>query len=156
MPPKSKKNIDPVSPKSGSPKNKTKRCPKGEYRNPKTGVCEKKVEKMGEKQQIEMREKPKNLSKMTIKEKDIYEKRKSCIDTYRKKLPSLMDKMQESQEKLSEKLAESGKKSLESKEKSPESESPKSKTPSPKNKQKRCPKGYVRNQKTGECEKKVK
>jgi len=47
MPPKSKK-----SPQEISPKNKTKRCPKGQQRNPKTGDCEKKVEKQ---------EKPKNI-----------------------------------------------------------------------------------------------
>ena len=128
MPPKSKKVQEKIiSPKSSSPKNKTKRCPKGEQRNPKTGLCEKKiekVEKMVEKQnpqkQIEMRDKPKNLSKMTMKEKDIYEKRKTCIDTYRKKLPSLIEELEESQEKLSEE------------EESPKSESPKSKTNFPK------------------------
>jgi len=96
MPPKSKKSL-----LEKSPKNKTKRCPKGEQRNPKTGLCEKKGDK-GERQkqqkeikqkpekQIVMREKPKNLSKMTIKDKAIYEKRKECIDAYRKKLPSLL------------------------------------------------------------------
>ena len=139
MPPKSKKNIDPISPNSGSPKNKTKRCPKGEYRNPKTGVCEKKVvkgEKPLEKQkQIEPKRPPKNLSKMTMKEKDIYEKRKSCIESYRGKLPSLIEEKSEEQETESaEKISESkSKKTL---------------------KQKRCPKGEIRNPKTGVCEKK--
>jgi hypothetical protein len=99
MPPKSKKNIDPLSPKSSSPKNKTKRCPKGEYRNPKTGVCEKKVEKgentmkISEKpkppKQIEQKKPPKNLSKMTIKYQKIFQQRKLCIESYRSKLPSL-------------------------------------------------------------------
>ena len=43
MPPKSKKVEEKSLPKS--PKNKTKRCPKGEHRNPITGVCEKKKER---------------------------------------------------------------------------------------------------------------
>jgi hypothetical protein len=43
MPPKSKKVEEKSSPKS--PKNKTKRCPKGEHRNPITGICEKKKER---------------------------------------------------------------------------------------------------------------
>jgi hypothetical protein len=101
MPPKSKKNIEkPIPPKSSSPKNKTKRCPKGEQRNPKTGVCEKKGEKQEktkkqETQQksskkIEPRKPPKNLSKMTVKDQKLFEKRKSCIDNYREKLPSFM------------------------------------------------------------------
>ena len=96
MPPKSKKLVDQVSPKSVSPKNKTKRCPKGEYRNPKTGLCEKKGEKEDKKadKKSEMRQKPRNLSKMTLKEKDIYEKRKSCIDKYRRNLPSLTELQQ--------------------------------------------------------------
>ena len=153
MPAKSKKVQEKTtSPKSGSPKNKTKRCPKGQVRNPKTGICEKKIEK-GEnpfekqkpQKQIEMRENPKNLSKMTIKEKDIYEKRKSCIHNYRNKLPSLMEESEESTKSKEQKKSE---------EKSPESESLKSKTPSPKNNQKRCPKGEHRNPKTGNCEKK--
>lgn len=145
MPPKSKKNIDHVSPKSGSPKNKTKRCPKGEVRNPKTGVCEKKGEqplstqKKPEKQkppkQIEPKNPPKNLSKMTVKDQKVFEQRKSCIESYRGKLPSLIEEKSEEQETESaEKISESkSKKTL---------------------KQKRCPKGEIRNPKTGVCEKK--
>jgi len=105
MPPKSKKNIEkPVSPKSSSPKNKTKRCPKGQQRNPKTGDCEKKVEKqekpkiLEKVQKIEMRKPPKNLSKMTVKDQKIFEKRKECISAYREKLPSLMEEFKESEE----------------------------------------------------------
>lgn len=152
MPPKSKKNLGAISPKSSSPKNKTKRCPKGEYRNPKTGICEKKGEKTmkmtREKQklprQIEPKKPPKNLSKMTMKEKDIYEKRKSCIKVYRDKLPSLIEK--ESQENESEENTSEPK--PESAEKTP----PKTKKTL---KQKRCPKDEYRNPKTGVCEKKV-
>jgi len=155
MPPKSKKVQEKInSPKSISPKNKTKRCPKGEQRNPKTGVCEKRgdinLDAQKPKKMIEIRKQPKNLSKMTTKEKDIYEKRKSCIDTYRNKLPSLIHEIEKPDEfKQQDEYEESNKS-----EKSPESESLKSKTPSPKNKQKRCPKGQHRNPKTGICEKK--
>jgi len=123
MPPKSTK-----SPKEKSPKNKTKRCPKGEQRNPKTGLCEKKGEKgekMEEKQkpekQIEPRKPPKNLSKMTMKDKKIFEQRKSCIEVYRGKLPSLIEESEESPKSESPK----------SKTKSPEKLISKSKTPSP-------------------------
>jgi len=114
MPPKSTKSKK--SPPEKSPKNKTKRCSKGEYRNPINGLCEKKIEKdekIGEKQkpqkQIKMRVPPKNLSNMTIKDKKIFEQRKSCISAYRNKLPSLMEKISENSPK-----------------------SPESKTPSPK------------------------
>jgi hypothetical protein len=104
---KSEKNIN-------SPKNKTKRCPKGERRNPKTGICEKidspkqkkeeeenerkreKSEKIEEKNKKEdskkliirlKKNKSINLSKMSEKEEKIFEKRKECIQKFRIKTP---------------------------------------------------------------------
>lgn len=139
MPPKSKKS--PLENIEKSPKNKTKRCPKGEVRNPKTGLCEKKgektmkiLEKQKQPKQIEQKNPPKNLSKMTVNDQKVFEQRKSCIESYRGKLPSLIEEKSEEQE-------------TESTEKTP----PKSKKAL---KQKKCPKGEIRNPKTGECEKK--
>ena len=88
MPPKSKKIVAETSQKEKSPKNKTKRCPKGEYRNPKTGLCEKRQEtkekqaKEPKAKATEQRKPPINLKKISVKDQKIFEQRKSCIQKY--------------------------------------------------------------------------
>jgi len=84
--------VDPVTNKVDSPKNKTKRCSKGETRNKKTGICLKLKSplKRSLKQQKKIfHPKIKDLSKMSNKETAIFEKRKSCIQNFREKLPKV-------------------------------------------------------------------
>jgi hypothetical protein len=71
--------------KQGSPKNKTKRCKKGQRKNPKTGICETPPPK---------KERPAKTAKvvrtkMSVKETKIFETRKKCIQGFREKLPKL-------------------------------------------------------------------
>ena len=104
MPPKSKKVQEKSSPKS--PKNKTKRCPKGEHRNPITGVCEKKrSEEPKEKKQPKPIKEPKEKQikekKQTKepKEKQIKEKKQTKKTAMREK-PINLKKMNKEEIKI--------------------------------------------------------
>lgn len=96
MPPKTVK-----SPVENEPKNKTKRCPKGEFRNKKTGLCEKKVKDVEAAVEPKATVEPKTTvePKAAIqlepkanpnieKQMSIYEKRVKCIQNFRKKIDS--------------------------------------------------------------------
>jgi len=79
----------------GSPKNKTKRCKKGQRKNPKTGDCETPPTKKERPAKTEKTDKAdkivrkKNTTKMSVKETKIFETRKKCIQDFREKLPKL-------------------------------------------------------------------
>jgi hypothetical protein len=78
--------------KQGSPKNKTKRCKKGERKNPKTGICETpptKKERPAKTEKTDKVVRKKNTTKMSVKETKIFETRKKCIQDFREKLPKL-------------------------------------------------------------------
>jgi len=74
------------------PKNKTKRCPKGERRNPKTGLCEKVGEKENSEkpEKTEKTEKPEKSEKPCPPGKILNPKTNRCINIpkEKKKTPS--------------------------------------------------------------------
>ena len=81
----------------GSPKNKTKRCKKGQRKNPKTGDCETPPPKKERPAKTDKKDKTDKTAKtakvvrtkMSVKETKIFETRKKCIQDFREKLPKL-------------------------------------------------------------------